>query len=58
MSTQPGVFGTSAVDSSKAGRNNQEPQRGWSLSLDSWAVLLAVGLAILVRLGVFKHIPW
>jgi len=58
MSTQHGVFGTGAVDSSKSERNTREPKRGWSLSLDSWAVLLAVGLAILVRLGVFKHIPW
>jgi len=29
-----------------------------SLSLDSWAVLLAFALAALVRAGVFKHIPW
>jgi hypothetical protein len=28
------------------------------LSLDTWAVLLALALAALVRLGVFKHIPW
>jgi hypothetical protein len=58
MSTQPGVLRTSSVESSKAERNTQEAQTRWSLSLDSWAVLLAVGLAILVRLGVFKHIPW
>jgi hypothetical protein len=30
----------------------------WKLSLDTWAVLLAFALALLVRLGVFKHIPW
>jgi hypothetical protein len=58
MSTQPGVFETSAADSSRTERNTQKPKKGWSLSLDSWAVLLAVALAILVRLGVFKHIPW
>jgi hypothetical protein len=28
------------------------------LSLDTWAVLLALLLALLVRTGVFKHIPW
>jgi len=28
------------------------------LSLDTWAVLLALALAALVRAGVFKHIPW
>jgi hypothetical protein len=28
------------------------------LSLDSWAVLLALAAALAVRLGVLKHIPW
>jgi hypothetical protein len=28
------------------------------LSLDTWAVLVAFLLALLVRIGVFKHIPW
>jgi len=28
------------------------------LSLDTWAVLLALVLAALVRAGVFKHVPW
>ena len=27
-------------------------------SLDTWAVLVAFLLALLVRTGVFKHIPW
>jgi hypothetical protein len=58
MSTQPGVFETNAVAPTRAAGHDQQPPKGWSLSLDSWAVLLAVGLAILVRLGVFKHIPW
>ena len=30
----------------------------WNLSLDTWAVLVAFLLALLVRTGVFKHIPW
>jgi len=30
----------------------------WKLSLDSWAVLVAFLLALLVRTGVFKHVPW
>jgi hypothetical protein len=30
----------------------------WELSLDAWAVLVAFLLALLVRTGVFKHIPW
>jgi len=58
MSTQPGVFETNAVATTRADGHDPQPQKGWNLSLDSWAVLLAVGLAILVRLGVFKHIPW
>lgn len=28
------------------------------LSVDGWAVLLAVVLAVLVRFGVLQHIPW
>jgi hypothetical protein len=28
------------------------------LSLDSWAVLLALAAAFLIRAGAFKHIPW
>ncbi len=30
----------------------------WKLSLDTWAVLVAFLLALLVRTGVFKHISW
>ena len=30
----------------------------WPLSLDSWAVVVALLAALLVRAGVFKHIPW
>jgi hypothetical protein len=28
------------------------------LSLDSWAVILGLALAALVRLGVLKHVAW
>jgi hypothetical protein len=28
------------------------------LSLDSWAVFVALGLAILVKFGLVPHIPW
>jgi hypothetical protein len=28
------------------------------LSLDSWAVLTAFVVALLIRAGVFKHVPW
>ena len=30
----------------------------WRLSLDSWAVVLALLFALLVRAGVLRHIPW
>jgi len=30
----------------------------WKLSLDTWAVLVAFLLALLVRTGVLKHVPW
>jgi hypothetical protein len=30
----------------------------WRLSLDTWAVLAAFLAALLIRVGVFKHIPW
>ena len=49
MSAGSNVSGNTA--SVKAGR-------WWKLSLDSWAVVLALLAALLVRAGVFKHIPW
>jgi hypothetical protein len=30
----------------------------WTLSLDAWAVTLALLAALLIRAGVFKHVPW
>jgi len=37
----------------------QSPTRSKSyLSLDSWAVILALSAALLVRTGVFKSVPW
>jgi len=30
----------------------------WKLSLDSWAVLVALLAALLIRAGIFKHVPW
>lgn len=29
-----------------------------TLSVDAWAVVLALGLAFLIWSGVVKHIPW
>jgi hypothetical protein len=33
-------------------------RKKWLLSLDGWAVLAAFVAALLIRAGVFKHIPW
>jgi hypothetical protein len=37
---------------------NAGSNRKWGLSLDSWAVLAAFAAALLIRTGVFKHVPW
>ena len=34
------------------------PRKSWSLSLDSWAVLAALLVALLIRAGVFTRVPW
>jgi hypothetical protein len=33
-------------------------RKRFKLSLDTWAVILALVLALLVRVGVFQKIPW
>jgi hypothetical protein len=30
----------------------------FNLSLDAWAVALALGLSALIWVGVIKHVPW
>lgn len=32
--------------------------RRWRLSLDGWAVVAAFLAALLIRVGVVKHVPW
>ena len=39
-------------------RTNAKSGTNQWLSLDTWAVLAAFTAALLVRAGVFKHIPW
>jgi hypothetical protein len=34
------------------------PSKWRGFSVDTWAVLLALLLAALVRGGIFKHVPW
>jgi hypothetical protein len=38
--------------------NKVQEKKPWRLSLDSWAVVVALLAALLIRAGVFKHIPW
>jgi hypothetical protein len=38
--------------------DREKGNKRWRLSLDSWAVFLALLAALLVRAGVFKHVPW
>ncbi len=35
-----------------------QPATRFKLSLDSWAVWLALALTLLVRLGVVTKVPW
>jgi hypothetical protein len=35
-----------------------QAKKPWRPSLDSWAVVVALLAAMLVRAGVLKHIPW
>ena len=33
------------------------PRKKW-LSIDTWAVLIALAAALLIRAGVLTHVPW
>jgi hypothetical protein len=37
---------------------NESPTAKRKLSLDTWAVLLALLVAALIRFGVIPHVPW
>jgi len=37
---------------------NAKTKSGFRLSLDAWAVLIAFALALAVKVGIFKNIPW
>jgi hypothetical protein len=38
--------------------NENRKVKRTALSLDAWAVTLALALALLIWSGVIKHIPW
>ena len=39
-------------------QNNQSPRSIPRLSVDTWAVLIALLLAALIRAGAIPHVPW
>jgi len=41
-----------------ASDNPESPRKGVSLSLDSWAVIIALALALAVRLDLLKNVVW
>jgi hypothetical protein len=43
------------MSSRNEGRRNE---RTWGLSLDEWAVVAALLLALLVRVGILTSVPW
>jgi hypothetical protein len=38
--------------------NSRQENKGYRISLDTWAVGLGLLLTVLVRFGVLKHIAW
>lgn len=38
--------------------NTESKPHGLRLSLDAWAVIVALLLAGIVRTGILKHVPW
>jgi hypothetical protein len=39
-------------------KSTTEASTGFSLSLDTWAVIVALVLALAVKFDVFKNVPW
>lgn len=38
--------------------SNSVPTSKLNISIDGWAVILSLGLALVVRLGLVKTVPW
>ncbi len=38
--------------------SNRVPTSKFNISIDGWAVILSLGLALVVRLGLLKTVPW
>ena len=39
-------------------RGASPKRKRWAPSLDEWAVIAALVVALFVRLGILKHVPW
>jgi hypothetical protein len=37
---------------------SRNEKRSFHLSLDTWAVLLALAAALLIRVGIIPRVPW
>ena len=35
-----------------------DSKKSFSLTLDTWAVIVALALAVVVKLGLFTKVPW
>ena len=38
--------------------NESDNKKRFSLTLDTWAVIVAMVLAVVVKLGLFTKVPW
>ena len=38
--------------------DSKKSKTGWRLSLDTWAVIVALVLALAVRFDLLKNVPW
>jgi hypothetical protein len=38
--------------------NQPPPTKKTYLSIDTWAVVLALAAALLIRAGILTHVPW
>ena len=46
------------MSAEQKGRTETAAGKSWPLSLDTWAVTIALLAALLVRLGVIHRVPW
>jgi hypothetical protein len=49
---------TVVVEEVRMSADSSSTRKGLKLALDTWAVILALALALAVRMGVFQKVPW